>query len=39
MLGDSRGNSCDSRTWGAVPRSDLVGPVVLTYWPPLRIGS
>ncbi len=39
MLGDSRGDSCDSRTWGAVPRSDLIGPVVLTYWPPARIGT
>jgi signal peptidase I len=37
MLGDSRADSCDSRTWGTVPRSSLVGPVILTYWPPLRI--
>jgi signal peptidase I len=37
MLGDSRGDSCDSRTWGAVPRSNLVGPVIATYWPPLRL--
>ena len=37
MLGDNRGNSCDSRTWGPVPRANLVGPVILTYWPPDRI--
>jgi signal peptidase I len=37
MLGDNRGESCDSRTWGAVPRSDLIGPVFLTYWPPDRV--
>jgi signal peptidase I len=36
MLGDNRGGSCDSRAWGAVPRSDLIGPVALTYWPPSR---
>ena len=38
FLGDNRSNSCDSRVWGTVPRSDLIGPVVLRYWPLDRIG-
>jgi signal peptidase I len=37
MLGDDRRYSCDSRDWGAVPRKNLIGPVVLTYWPPTRL--
>jgi signal peptidase I len=37
MLGDNRGASCDSRRWGSVPRSSLIGPVIATYWPPPRI--
>jgi signal peptidase I len=37
FLGDDRVNSCDSRVWGSVPRSSLIGPVMLTYWPPNRI--
>jgi signal peptidase I len=37
MLGDNRPDSCDSRKWGAVPRSSLVGPVMFTYWPPGRL--
>jgi len=34
FMGDDRMHSCDSRVWGSVPRSSLVGPVLLTYWPP-----
>jgi signal peptidase I len=37
MLGDNRPDSCDSRKWGSVPRSNLIGPVIFTYWPPGRI--
>ena len=36
VMGDNRISSCDSRTWGAVPRSRFIGPVVATYWPPNR---
>jgi signal peptidase I len=38
MMGDNRSQSCDSRTWGSVPRSDLIGTVFFVYWPPDRIG-
>jgi signal peptidase I len=37
VLGDSRIHSCDSRTWGTVPRRSLIGPVTVTYWPPRRV--
>ena len=37
FLGDDRIHSCDSRVWGSVPRHSLIGPVLLTYWPPGRI--
>jgi signal peptidase I len=38
MMGDNRGQSCDSRTWGTVPRNKLIGIVFFVYWPPDRIG-
>jgi signal peptidase I len=38
MMGDNRSQSCDSRTWGTVPRSKLIGIVFFVYWPPDRIG-
>jgi signal peptidase I len=37
FLGDDRVHSCDSRVWGTVSRSSLIGPVVATYWPPNRV--
>ena len=39
LQGDNRGASCDSRVWGTVPRSSLIGRVVATYWPLGRIGT
>lgn len=33
MMGDNHALSCDSRTWGTVPRSDLIGKVFVRIWP------
>jgi signal peptidase I len=38
FVGDNRSSSCDSRRWGSVPRSSLIGTVIFRYWPPNRIG-
>jgi signal peptidase I len=39
MLGDNRGESDDSRSWGPVPRDWLVGRASFRYWPLSRFGS
>ena len=33
VLGDHRGSSSDSRTWGYVPRENIYGKAVFVYWP------
>jgi len=38
MMGDNRGESDDSRFWGPVPTSWIIGEAFFTYWPPDRIG-
>jgi len=37
MMGDNRGISEDSRVWGTLPRSYIIGEAFLTYWPLDRI--
>lgn len=39
MLGDNRANSDDSRAWGFVDASDVIGRAMLAVWPPGRIGA
>jgi signal peptidase I len=34
VLGDHRGNSADSRSWGFVPRENLLGRAVAVYYSP-----
>jgi signal peptidase I len=39
MMGDNRGESDDSRFWGPVPKSWIIGDAFATYWPVKRIGT
>jgi signal peptidase I len=32
VMGDDRPDSCDSRYWGDVPTSNVIGKVVLVWW-------
>jgi signal peptidase I len=38
MMGDNEPDSCDSRYWGSVPRSSIIGKVFLRIWPLSRVG-
>jgi signal peptidase I len=38
MMGDNRGASDDSRFWGPIEKSSIIGEAFATYWPPDRIG-
>ena len=39
MMGDNRDDSDDSRFWGPIPQSWIVGTAIVTYWPLDRIGA
>ena len=39
LMGDNRGESDDSRFWGPVPVSWVIGKALVTYWPPDRVGT
>lgn len=38
VIGDNRGHSSDSREWGPVKYSGIIGKVFFRYWPPQAIG-
>lgn len=38
VLGDNRGHSNDSRSFGPVPIENIVGRAWLSYWPPEELG-
>ncbi len=39
VLGDNRGNSSDSHSWGLLPQENVVGKAWLCYWPPEDWGT
>ncbi|MEX2426273.1 MAG: signal peptidase I [Thermomicrobiaceae bacterium] len=38
MMGDNRENSSDSRSFGTVPKVNIIGKSWIAYWPPGEIG-
>lgn len=38
VVGDNRGHSSDSRTWGTVAKRRISGRAWLVYWPPQNFG-
>jgi signal peptidase I len=39
VLGDNSSNSSDSRNWGFLPATNVMGRVSVCFWPPSRIGA
>jgi signal peptidase I len=37
VMGDNRIGSCDSRKWGPLPRSHVIGKLIATFWPLDRV--
>lgn len=38
VLGDNRSNSSDSREWGFVPKTSIIGKSFFVYWPASSLG-
>lgn len=38
VMGDNRPQSADSRTWGFVPKNEIIGRSLFRYWPPSEMG-
>jgi len=39
LMGDNRGSSDDSRYWGPLPVSRVIGKAFASYWPPSEVGG